>query len=527
MDDSERALEICAELEISAQFTLMIFNPDTTLDTLRSDLAFMRRYRSNPLNFCRAEIYAGTPLERRMIELGRARGNYQARVYSLIDPVADLACNIALNVFYSRCWANGSLMQTSIGLDHVASVVKRFSNDPRRRALCRQVAGWLRAVNLDMCELLEQVTDLAESAQGRADAVIEEAILEIREHETRTRQKFMSDGLNLKVAFQRFQFINGGFQDEKLSTPGRRLAGPVAAAALLAIGMSALPASREVTAQDVNAPPAISSARQHQLCSLEGRVTRQFEKPIKGGPIFYAMVTIENLDTGQTYMFRTDQDGRYVANDLHSGPITIKVQAAAFVPAEKNGIVLTPGVTRYADFELEIDCNYVGCTEYAASPLREPENLLTKRKPFTYSVGEREDANTFQGIAQVVYGDPNLWVQIYEANRKAIKKPGFLLSGTSILIPKKNRKIPKQTSRIMPVYPPAALQEHIWGDVILEISLKDDGSVERTDVLDGPKLLLNAAQDAVKQWRYQPSPKKNKGSKFVVVISFGKNGSIQ
>ena len=76
---SIRALDICGELDVSAQFTLMTFNPDANLNTLRADLAFMRRFAGNPLNFCRAEIYAGTPLEKRMIALGRARGDYRAR----------------------------------------------------------------------------------------------------------------------------------------------------------------------------------------------------------------------------------------------------------------------------------------------------------------------------------------------------------------------------------------------------------------------------------------------------------------
>jgi len=88
-------------LDISAQFTLMIFNPDTTLDTLRSDVAFMRRFCGNPLNFGRTEIYAGIPLEERMIEAGRAWGDYLARAYSLLDPVADLACDTSLKLFRS------------------------------------------------------------------------------------------------------------------------------------------------------------------------------------------------------------------------------------------------------------------------------------------------------------------------------------------------------------------------------------------------------------------------------------------
>ncbi len=110
VEESERALETCSELGISAQFTLMIFNPDATLDTLRSDVAFMRRFSGNPLNFCRAEIYEGTPLERRMIELGRARGNYLAREYSLSDQLwASVTATLAPSTLvfpFSRMWAS-------------------------------------------------------------------------------------------------------------------------------------------------------------------------------------------------------------------------------------------------------------------------------------------------------------------------------------------------------------------------------------------------------------------------------------
>ena len=61
-----------------------------------------------------------------MIALGRARGDYRAREYSMSDPVADLACTISLDLFYDRCWGNGSLMQNTIGLDHMIAVRKRF-----------------------------------------------------------------------------------------------------------------------------------------------------------------------------------------------------------------------------------------------------------------------------------------------------------------------------------------------------------------------------------------------------------------
>jgi anaerobic magnesium-protoporphyrin IX monomethyl ester cyclase len=238
VEDSERALETCSELDISAQFTLMIFHPDATLDTIRSDVAFMRRFCGNPLNFCRAEIYAGTPLEKRMIELGRARGDYLAREYNLSDGVADRACNISLDMFESRCWSSGSLMQNAIGLDHLASVVKRFDQWRSRAALCERVSDWLRSVNLDTTALLEEVIDLSASAADSSDTGLQRQINLLKERESATRLKFLSAGSRLRAELETLPISDKALQFNQLAGSRLRLARQVAVA-VLAIGIPA------------------------------------------------------------------------------------------------------------------------------------------------------------------------------------------------------------------------------------------------------------------------------------------------
>ena len=49
-----------------------------------------------------------------MVALGRARGDYRAREYTMDDPVADLACTISLDLFYDRSWGDGRLMQKTV-----------------------------------------------------------------------------------------------------------------------------------------------------------------------------------------------------------------------------------------------------------------------------------------------------------------------------------------------------------------------------------------------------------------------------
>jgi TonB family protein len=57
---------------------------------------------------------------------------------------------------------------------------------------------------------------------------------------------------------------------------------------------------------------------------------------------------------------------------------------------------------------------------------------------------------------------------------------------------------------IPPVYPPLALQARISGTVRLHAIVGKDGSVQELTLVSGHPLLVRAALDAVKQWRYKP-----------------------
>jgi TonB family protein len=60
-------------------------------------------------------------------------------------------------------------------------------------------------------------------------------------------------------------------------------------------------------------------------------------------------------------------------------------------------------------------------------------------------------------------------------------------------------------SRVEPVYPEAAKQARIQGIVVLEIEISAAGTVDNARVITGHPLLIQAAIDAVKQWRYKPT----------------------
>ena len=60
-------------------------------------------------------------------------------------------------------------------------------------------------------------------------------------------------------------------------------------------------------------------------------------------------------------------------------------------------------------------------------------------------------------------------------------------------------------NKVTPVYPPLAKQAQIQGTVRFNATIGTDGTVKNLDVVAGHPLLVEAAQEAVRQWVYKPT----------------------
>lgn len=58
--------------------------------------------------------------------------------------------------------------------------------------------------------------------------------------------------------------------------------------------------------------------------------------------------------------------------------------------------------------------------------------------------------------------------------------------------------------RVEPQYPEQARQQKIQGPVVLEVHIGADGAVQNVELVSGPPELVQAAIDAVRQWRFKP-----------------------
>lgn len=58
--------------------------------------------------------------------------------------------------------------------------------------------------------------------------------------------------------------------------------------------------------------------------------------------------------------------------------------------------------------------------------------------------------------------------------------------------------------KVLPIYPPLARTARIQGQVVLQAVISKQGMIENLRLLTGRPMLVPAAIEAVRQWRYRP-----------------------
>jgi TonB family protein len=86
----------------------------------------------------------------------------------------------------------------------------------------------------------------------------------------------------------------------------------------------------------------------------------------------------------------------------------------------------------------------------------------------------------------------------------------FVFSGASVFAQsgstdETKRKVKSKTA---PLYPELAKRMNVGGKVKIEVVITPDGRVKSTHVVGGHPLLVQACQDAVKEWKFMPAPEE-------------------
>lgn len=85
-------------------------------------------------------------------------------------------------------------------------------------------------------------------------------------------------------------------------------------------------------------------------------------------------------------------------------------------------------------------------------------------------------------------------------------------------------------TRVPPVYPRAARQARVQGTVVIHGVVSPTGVLERLEVISGHPMLIQAAMECVRQWRYRPGTLNESPIEMPIVIrvnfvlKFGEGG---
>lgn len=189
------AIEIVRELGLYCCFNMLTFDPDTTIETLATNLDFMQDACDFPFNFGRAELYAGTPLLQRMQAEQRARGDYLQWDYGLHDPDIERVFHLSMGAFRERNFGADALNNRIMGTRFDIEVCRHFHPERHRPAWREQGIALTRELGRDSVRALRAiVAHVRATAPGPHDRVL---VAELAQAMRATERRIAGDAAEL------------------------------------------------------------------------------------------------------------------------------------------------------------------------------------------------------------------------------------------------------------------------------------------------------------------------------------------
>ncbi len=159
LDQIRAALQVLNDFDVHIAYNLLMFEPDTTMDDIVINLRFMERNIENPFNFCRAEAYAGTGLEKKLLAEGRLLGDYFGFDYRLKDQHCEAFHQIANFAFFDRNFNDNGLHYFNMQVDFYYQLLRRFHPQVLTQTIRAAVRTFIKQTNLDTYQRLSEIFD--------------------------------------------------------------------------------------------------------------------------------------------------------------------------------------------------------------------------------------------------------------------------------------------------------------------------------------------------------------------------------
>ncbi|UCH94403.1 MAG: B12-binding domain-containing radical SAM protein [Candidatus Aminicenantes bacterium] len=160
------AMQTLKDVGLEFDMGFMLFDPDSTMETVRENLHFLRqvaRMGGPPISFVKMLPLAGTAIEDRLAQEGRLMGSDIRPDYDLLDPRLDYyALFVALNFSFRNSDPNG-LVERLRQAYFDCLVVRTFEPGPWTERYQQVLRTLCDRANQSALDVLDQAMDLVES----------------------------------------------------------------------------------------------------------------------------------------------------------------------------------------------------------------------------------------------------------------------------------------------------------------------------------------------------------------------------
>ena len=191
--DTISGIEILKDLEIGIDYGFMLFQPDSTFDSMRRNLMFLDTICTDgylSVTFLKMMPHFATKVEAQLEKQGRLKKKSGIQDYDFLENTIDDYCGFVFNIFSDWLQAPGGLLNTSMWARNFINVYKFFSgNTSRIHFLSYELKQLKKEANRFILDTLFELADIFESGNYKTegDDKLEKYSLAVKEkHENLT-----------------------------------------------------------------------------------------------------------------------------------------------------------------------------------------------------------------------------------------------------------------------------------------------------------------------------------------------------
>ena len=208
--DVYNALDVLNNYEIAVTFNLLIFHPNATLDEFNENIYFIKKNSNHPLDFGRAEIVAGSPLNRQVIDENLLRNKWPNWDYKIKDESCEKLFRINKVTFRKEGSNYSKLSHFLIALAYQAYTVNRFYKGPLAENLLSESNVLIVKSNEFILENLLKIYKLSFEFESKNDLDLVYNSIKKRSAELIYESEKLSNKMN------RLQTLEKSFKDHRI-----------------------------------------------------------------------------------------------------------------------------------------------------------------------------------------------------------------------------------------------------------------------------------------------------------------------